>query len=236
MGGGCYGSFYASQLLRARARGAVDWRRLLWWTAMPNAGWPARSRGKRASSSSWTMGRFFDRHLGAAATGGAPDAIVPSPLMPHLMYEWLVRRARRRWPGRTIEPRPVPLGPGTPYDLQAPDDTVPCLLRRLVVPDALHRAGDVSGHPSPADVEKGRGPAAPDRTTGRGPSTAGPVLFTCCSPGLRRRHVRRRHDRPRGRRGRRPGRRCRCAGRCARRYRLGLSRGRQLAPPGSPDL
>ena len=29
VGGGCYGSFYAGQLLRARERGAARWRRLL---------------------------------------------------------------------------------------------------------------------------------------------------------------------------------------------------------------
>ena len=35
----------------------------------------------------------------------ANDAIVPSPLMPHLMAEWLVERARRRWPtGRWYAP------------------------------------------------------------------------------------------------------------------------------------
>ena len=26
------------------------------------------------------------------------DAIVPSPLMPHLMFEWILERARERWP------------------------------------------------------------------------------------------------------------------------------------------
>ncbi|HTO74265.1 MAG TPA: hypothetical protein VMJ30_10600, partial [Gemmatimonadales bacterium] len=52
-----------------------------------------------------------------------PAQIVPSPLMPHLMYEWLMRRARDRWPGRTVESRPVPAGPGTPYDTAAPDGT-----------------------------------------------------------------------------------------------------------------
>ena len=71
-------------------------------------------------------GDFFDDYLGSVSPvlpGEPPDAIVPSPLMPHLMYEWLVRRARDRWPGRRIETRPVPAGPGTPYDASAPDGT-----------------------------------------------------------------------------------------------------------------
>jgi len=52
-----------------------------------------------------------------------PSLIVPSPLMPHLMYQWLLRRAQRRWPGRTIETRSLSQGPGTPYDVLAPDRT-----------------------------------------------------------------------------------------------------------------
>jgi hypothetical protein len=39
------------------------------------------------------------------------------------MYEWLLRRARTRWPGRVVETRPLLLGPGTPYDTTAPDQT-----------------------------------------------------------------------------------------------------------------
>src|SRR5262249_32644997 len=67
---------------------------------------------------------FFDDYLARSADpGGPPDAIVPSPLMPHLMYEWLVRQARRRWPGRTVETRPLPVGPGTPYDVLHADGT-----------------------------------------------------------------------------------------------------------------
>ena len=30
VGGGCYGSFYTAQLLRARERGAATWRRVRW--------------------------------------------------------------------------------------------------------------------------------------------------------------------------------------------------------------
>jgi hypothetical protein len=43
--------------------------------------------------------------------------------MPHLMYQWLVRRARARWPGRRIEPRALTAPVGTPYDTTGPDGT-----------------------------------------------------------------------------------------------------------------
>jgi len=58
-----------------------------------------------------------------AAAGEPQDYIVPSPLMPHLMFQWLVARARERWPGRAIDVAPVPGEPGTPYDRTGPDRT-----------------------------------------------------------------------------------------------------------------
>ena len=121
VGGGCYGTFYASQLERARARGKAAYRRVLVVDRDP-ACRAATEPGLGATElvvEEW--GRFFDRWLDGGA--GAGDAIVPSPLMPHLMYEWLVRRARARWPGRTIEPRAVEAEAGTPYDLSGPDGT-----------------------------------------------------------------------------------------------------------------
>jgi len=48
---------------------------------------------------------YFEDYLSTAASSPQPyagDAIVPSPLMPHLMAEWLVRRARERWPERFV--------------------------------------------------------------------------------------------------------------------------------------
>ena len=125
VGGGCYGSFYADQLLRARARGAAGWRRLLVVDREPGCRARAAIAGAEGAElvvEEW--GAFFDRFLASAAPDpGAPDAIVPSPLMPHLMYEWLLRRARARWPGREVGTRPVTMGAGTPYDVLAPDGT-----------------------------------------------------------------------------------------------------------------
>jgi len=125
VGGGCYGTFYAGQLARARERGKAAYHRLLIVDRDPGCRF-AREIGTVPDSELVTedWNRFFDRYLsGAASSGQTPDAIVPSPLMPHLMYQWLVRRAAARWPGRPIESRPVPIGPGTPYDVLAPDGT-----------------------------------------------------------------------------------------------------------------
>jgi len=72
---------------------------------------------------------FLGAYLGGAAgsdgAGAAmpDDAIVPSPLMPHLLYEWLLERARARWPGRTVRTVPLRRPPGTPWQRAAPDGT-----------------------------------------------------------------------------------------------------------------
>jgi hypothetical protein len=129
VGGGCYGSFYAGQLERARARGAARYRRLLVVDRDP-ACQVTRvlpdDPDRTLVVSDWDA--FFDAHLGALAEREAPagdprDAIVPSPLMPHLMFAWLERRARARWPGRSVTHAPASRPLGTPYDVLAPDGT-----------------------------------------------------------------------------------------------------------------
>jgi len=124
VGGGCYGTFYAGQLERARDRGAVEYARLLVVDRDP-ACRAARELppdpARRLVTREW--GAFFDEYLAGGGEGDAADAIVPSPLMPHLMFGWLVRRARARWPGREVVPAALDLAVGTPYDVRAPDGT-----------------------------------------------------------------------------------------------------------------
>ena len=127
VGGGCYGTFYTRQLIEARKRGKVEFHRLLVVDRNPECqaapdlvGDPSRELVVQ----DWDQ--FFDEYLSRAADGRLssaehPSVIVPSPLMPHLMYQWLLRRARERWPGRVVESRPLSEGPGTPYDVSSPD-------------------------------------------------------------------------------------------------------------------
>lgn len=125
VGGGCYGTFYARQLLAAARRGRVAFTRLELVDRDPacraSRELPA-GPSHRIVVSAWDP--FFDGWLARAPTrapDAAPDMIVPSPLMPHLMFHWLLRRARARWPGRAVSVSPLPSGPGTPYDVGAPD-------------------------------------------------------------------------------------------------------------------
>src|SRR2546426_8174953 len=106
IGGGCYGTFYAGQLAKAKAKGKARFRRVV---VVDHAA-TCRARGELGEAPDRAFaveewGAFFDRFLAGVHTpppGEPEDYIVPSPLMPHLMFEWVLRRARRRWPGRSV--------------------------------------------------------------------------------------------------------------------------------------
>lgn len=130
VGGGCYGSYYVRQLGRAARAGALRWERLVVvdrdaacalarspdLLTAPDDGVPA----PRLVVDEW---RDFMAHHLAAASPSAHDAIVPSPLMPHLLYDWLLARARARWPDRRIETRPLEPEPDVPWRRAAPGGT-----------------------------------------------------------------------------------------------------------------
>lgn len=116
IGGGCYGSFYTAQLLDGRSRGLLTFDQLLVVDRDPacqvgreRAGTP----GLEVVVADW--GAFLDRYLGARAAM-AEDVIVPSPFMPHLFREWLLRRGRAWWPGRELSAGPLAQVVGTPYE------------------------------------------------------------------------------------------------------------------------
>lgn len=125
VGGGCYGSYYVRQLSRAAMANAVRWERLLVVDRNPDCA-IAQRIGTHASGgaagrvelvvSDWRV--FFRSYLDAAAsnrTASRRDAIVPSPLMPHLMFEWILARARERWPDREVGTKPLETSPAIPW-------------------------------------------------------------------------------------------------------------------------
>ena len=134
VGGGCYGSYYVRQLLRAAQAGAVQWERLLvidhdpdCRVARERSADPAQGAAGGALEivvAEW--GEFFAGYLGGASEGSIDartDAIVPSPLMPHLMYDWVAGRAREHWPGRDIRQLPLERPPMIPWERANPDGT-----------------------------------------------------------------------------------------------------------------
>ena len=125
IGGGCYGTFYASQLAKAKARGKTDYRAVVVVDRNPDCQ-ARRELGDAPDRnfvvSDWSS--FFDRFL----TDRPPDRptddqIVPSPHMPHLMFEWVLRRARQRWPDRSVSVVPLPGELPTPYDRPGANQT-----------------------------------------------------------------------------------------------------------------
>lgn len=121
VGGGCYGSFYAGQLTAARDRGAIRYRRVLVVDRNPHCAVAAMVPDDMRELRLAEWDDFFDTWLGGDAGDG--DAIVPSPLMPHLMFEWLERRARARWPERDVTRIPLDTPGETPYDVLHADGT-----------------------------------------------------------------------------------------------------------------
>jgi hypothetical protein len=186
VGGGCYGTFYARQLGLARERGRAEYGRLLVVDRDPGCQ-AARELGeaedRRLVVSDWDA--FFDQYLSAKAGDAAhpgpdrlpaaEDVIVPSPLMPHLMYRWLVRRAGARWPGRVAETRPLPAGPGTPWDRAAPDGTRYVSFVEWTCPTHCIEPAICPVTRAPRTWEM----AETLRELARNLGAAGPVLFRC---------------------------------------------------------
>jgi hypothetical protein len=181
VGGGCYGTFYAGQLARARARGAAVYDRILVVDRDPRcraAEELAPDPGREVVVAEW--GDFFDRFLVDAAPRSAPpDAIVPSPLMPHLMYEWLVRGARTRWPDRVVESRPLDVPVGTPYEMAAPGGTRYVSFADWLCPVHCTEPATCPVIRAPRTWEMSEAVGAATTRLGQSRRVAGPVLFVC---------------------------------------------------------
>jgi hypothetical protein len=183
VGGGCYGSFYAGQLERARARGRVAYRTLL--IVDRDQGCQVALEVQDDSSRRLVIqdwGDFFDDYLATVSKtgiGDPGDAIVPSPLMPHLMYEWLVRRARLRWPGRPVVTLPVDMEPGTPYDVSAPDGTRYISFADWICPTHCIEPAICPVIRAPRTWEMADTMEGLVRKLNDVHPTAGPVLFVC---------------------------------------------------------
>jgi hypothetical protein len=141
VGGGCYGSQYVRQLRRARAAARLSWNRVIVVDRSAEcahvaavAADPAGASDLHAAPDAWRAiefvqadwTTFFDDWLAGVVRDPARharDAIVPSPLMPHLLFEWLVARARRRWPGSAVTVEVPPELGSVPWQKAGGDGT-----------------------------------------------------------------------------------------------------------------
>ncbi len=120
IGGGCYGGYYVRQLRRARERDAITFERLIVVDHDEDCAIAREGAGDlELVVADWS--EFFAGYLGGGARDS--DAIVPSPLMPHLLFQWLEQRARERWPARTVSVEmPGALG-GVPWQKEGGEST-----------------------------------------------------------------------------------------------------------------
>lgn len=181
IGGGCYGSFYAGQLEAACRKGKLALRRVLLVdrdpacrAALTLAPFP----GREIVVAEWED--FLRTFLAAAPPdpGEPDDAVVPSPLMPHLMAGWLLGRARDRWPGReaALTTPDVPLG--TPYDALGPDGTRYVSFADWICPTHCVEPLTCPMIRAPRTWEMGDALAGYTARLDRRRPTRGPALFT----------------------------------------------------------
>jgi len=177
VGGGCYGTFYASQLATAKARGKTQYRTVV----VVDRERDCRARRELGEApdrtfveSDWAA--FFDRFL----PHSGDDQIVPSPHMPHLMFEWVLRRARARWPSRAVAVAPVRGDFPTPYDRPGSDQTRYVSFADWICPTHCIEPALCPAIGAPRTWEMGdavRDLAERLRASGR--PVCGPVLFVC---------------------------------------------------------
>lgn len=126
IGGGCYGSWYAQQLERATIRGALIAEEIVvvdrdagCRVARELESGALSAAPVRLAVSTWAA--YVADWLVADPASLTHDAMVPSPLMPHLCLDWLVARAHARWPSRTVQVEPLNVSPDVPWQRAAPD-------------------------------------------------------------------------------------------------------------------
>jgi hypothetical protein len=186
IGGGCYGSYYVRQLGRAWSAGALRWQRLVVVDRDPEcrvarAGATAEADSPHIIVSDWA--EYLDRYLADAASdlsGADRDAIVPSPLMPHLAFEWLERQAKARWPHRVVERLPLDRAPDVPWQRPGTDGTHYVSFAEWMCPiNCIEpaRCPATRGPRSWSMPPTVRALVAAERE--RGVTLAGPLLFHC---------------------------------------------------------
>ncbi len=180
IGGGCYGAFYAGQLAKAHAKGTVTWRRLLVVDRAADCAIVPVLDGIPAAElvvAEW--GAFLDGWL-VEQERREDDQIVPSPLMPHLLAQWLTRRAAATWPHHAVEMVNAEAPLGTPFDWLHPGDGVRYVsFADWLCPTHCIEPATCPAIAAPRSWEMGEAVAAWTEARRAERPTAGPALFTC---------------------------------------------------------
>ncbi len=115
IGGGCYGSYHARQLDRARARGKLAAGRILIVDRNPACAARTEFAGRPGIefvTADWS--EFYAAYF--AARGPATrDHVVPTPISAHLMFGWLRDRAAGRLGAARVAAPGLDALPATPF-------------------------------------------------------------------------------------------------------------------------
>jgi len=183
IGGGCYGSYYLRQLGRAANAGAIRWERLIVVDRDPACRVAhTESRLAEVVIDEWAafLARFLD-NAAAATHRGRGDAIVPSPLMPHLLFDWVRDRARMSAGGRSVSVAPLDRAPTVPWQRGSPNGETHyvsfaewmCPINCIEPARCPHTRGERSWS-LPPTIERY---VASERAAGR--ALEGPFVFHC---------------------------------------------------------
>lgn len=117
-GGGCYGTFYAQQLIKARAAGVDDVTEIIVVdrNEFPPARQELQSPLLRFVQQTWDA--FCDDYFRDLPLDST-DQIVPPPFTPHLALAWLLRRLTTDQPEVHWSLEPAVRFPGTPFQQQS---------------------------------------------------------------------------------------------------------------------
>jgi hypothetical protein len=111
VGGGCYGSYHARQLVKAIRAGRLPGEGVVVVDRSPACAAAREFAGATevtVVAAEW--GAFLREWLGGGGAR-AEDRVVPAPLTPHLLWDWLAAELR-------AERAPAPGGWGLPYEVE----------------------------------------------------------------------------------------------------------------------
>jgi hypothetical protein len=108
IGGGHFGSYHARQLLKAVRSGELPGERLLLVDRDP--GCPAFVELGSAPEVELVTAEWLEFLRGWLPAAAAADHLIPAPLAPHLLWEWLAGELG-------ASPLPAPRGWGLPYEV-----------------------------------------------------------------------------------------------------------------------
>jgi hypothetical protein len=117
LGGGCYGCFHARQLVKARRAGRLEYGRLLVVDRNPHC----RARTELLDqvelvTEEWTA--YLTRYV---PTAPEDAQVVPAPLAPHVLAEWLAGSLRQLRPDLWVSRQPLPGAYPVAYDVAVGD-------------------------------------------------------------------------------------------------------------------